>query len=178
MKLQELSASVFVAASAISHISERELSILREAARNSPKRRARINLHLNDDDLLHEMIIAVARESYVRPHSHPCKSESFHLIDGAVDVVIFDDAGAITQVISLDARRGEAPFYYRMSRPFFHTIIVRSDLLIMHETTNGPFRSGSAVYAPFAPAENDFAAVHAYMVELTRRVDAHRMQRP
>ncbi len=172
MKLRNKDASVFVMESAISYISDRELAILRDAATNAPRRRARINLHPDDADPLHEMIIAVGRGSYIRPHRHPGKSESFHLIEGTVDVVVFDDAGAITQVISLEARRGEAPFYYRMSRPFFHTIIIRSDLLIMHEVTNGPFRSGAAVYAPFAPEEDDLAAVAAYMSELTKRVDA------
>ena len=174
MKLREGSANVFVAESAISSISERELAILREAARNAPKRRARINLHLDDDDPLHEMIIAIAQECYIRPHLHPGKSESFHLIEGAVDVVVFDEAGAITDVIPLDAQRRDAAFYYRMSRPLFHTIIVRSDLLIMHEVTNGPFRPGAAVYAPFAPKDDDLVAVAAYMSELTRRADANR----
>ncbi|ARN83225.1 WbuC family cupin fold metalloprotein [Methylocystis bryophila] len=173
MNLQKRSESVFVAQSAISQITKRELTMLREAARTSPRRRARINLHSDDDDLLHEMIIAIARDSYIRPHRHPGKSESFHLIEGAVDVVVFDDAGAITQIVSLDARGGEAPFYYRMSRSLFHTIIVRSELLVMHEVTNGPFRPNAAVYAPFAPAEEESGDVAAYTAELMIRVAAH-----
>jgi hypothetical protein len=62
-------------------------------------------------------------------------------------------------------------FYNRMSRPFFHTLIVRSDLLIVHETTNSPFRP-QAVFADFAPEESEPAKAAAYQADLIGRVDA------
>jgi cupin fold WbuC family metalloprotein len=172
MKLTNRGAGVFVMESAISYVSERELAILREAATNAPRRRARINLHLDNADPVHEMIIAIARGSYIRPHRHPGKSESFHLIEGAVDVVVFDDDGAIMQVIALETRHRHAPLFYRMSRPFFHTIIVRSAMLIVHEVTNGPFEPDAADHALFAPQEDDVFGVTAYMSELLKKVDA------
>ncbi len=78
MRLQKRSASTFVAQSAISQISERDLMLLRETARIAPSRRARMDPHSHAN-------------SYHRPHRHPAKSEFFHLFEGAVDVVLFDD---------------------------------------------------------------------------------------
>jgi len=45
MRLQKRSASTFVAQSAISQISERDLMLLRETARIAPSRRARMDPH-------------------------------------------------------------------------------------------------------------------------------------
>ncbi len=78
--------------------------------------------------------------SYIRPHKHPGKSEAFHIVEGEVDIVVFKDDGEIDQVVPLGRPGGGRSFYYRMSKPFFHTLIIRSDLLIVHEITNGPFR--------------------------------------
>jgi hypothetical protein len=49
-------------------------------------------------------------------------------------------------------------------------LIVRSDLLVMHEITNGPFRPADTIYASFAPDELDASAAKAFQIELTRRV--------
>ena len=45
-----------------------------------------------------------------------------------------------TVIVPLGQPGSGRPFYYRMSKPFFHTLIIRSELLIVHEITNGPFR--------------------------------------
>ena len=135
-------------------------------------------MHADGDDLLHEMIIALDRDSYVRPHRHPGKSESFHIIDGAVDIVVFDDTGDITRVVCLSSDRDRGAFYYRMSQPLFHTLIIRSEQLVVHEVTNGPFRPDGAIFADFAPVESDLGAAAAYMRSLAQRVAAFRGATP
>jgi cupin fold WbuC family metalloprotein len=145
---------------------------LREAVAKSPKKRARINAHSGDDDHLNEMIIAIDSSSYIRPHKHPGKSEAFHIVEGVVDIVVFDDAGEIERVVPLSAKSGGEAFYYRMSRPFFHTLLIRSSILIVHEITNGPFRPGSTIFAEFAPPESDAAAAQRYQSELAARAAA------
>ena len=59
-----------------------------------------------------------------------------------------------------------------MSNAFFHTLIIRSDLLIVHEITNGPFRPSATVFADFAPEDSQPAKAAAYQAELVRRVAA------
>jgi cupin fold WbuC family metalloprotein len=174
MALVQQSPEIFLAEGPIATVGLDDIAVLRAAVGNSAKRRVRINVHPSSDDLLHEMMIAIAPSSYVRPHKHPGKSAAFHIIEGEVDIVVFDETGKIAQVISLAAKGGRHPFYYRMSAMQFHTLIIRSDLLVVHEITNGPFHPEETVYAPFAPDENDVNAAAAFQAALTGRIDAFR----
>jgi len=177
MALIRKTPEVFVAEGPIATIGPAEIEVLRQAVHQTPKRRARINAHAGNDDALHEMIIAIAQASYIRPHRHPGKSEAFHIIEGVVDIVVFRDDGAIEQIVSLGEKGGSRSFYYRMSEPRFHTLIIRSDILIVHEITNGPFSPEGTIYAAFAPAEGDPAAA-AFQAELVRRAAAFQDKRP
>ncbi|MGM4932794.1 WbuC family cupin fold metalloprotein [Tardiphaga sp. 619_E2_N8_5] len=170
MALVQKSPEVFSTEGSIATVGAADIETLRNAVVKTSKRRARINAHPGSDDNLHEMIIAIEPGSYIRPHKHPGKSEAFHIIEGAVDIVVFDDAGEIDQIVSLAAKGGEAPFYYRMSKPHYHTLIIRSELLVVHEITNGPFRPEGTVFATFAPEEGDLEAVNAFQAMLVDRV--------
>jgi cupin fold WbuC family metalloprotein len=169
MALIRKSAEVFVAEGPIAVVGDAEIALLREAADHSPRGRVRINVHPSGDDALHEMFIAIRRESYIRPHRHPAKSEAFHVVHGAVDVVVFDDVGAIRQVVALGEGAGRA-FYYRMSQPFFHTLVIRSELLIVHEITNGPFAPGGTQFGQFSPPEDDHEQAASYRRSLVAEV--------
>ena len=170
MRLKEINCEVFVADEAIVKIGPPELAFLKEKLALSPRGRVRLCAHSNGGDLLHEMIIALARDTYVRPHKHRAKTESFHVIEGMVDVVAFDEDGGIAEIIPLGDAASGRNFYYRLSSPVFHTLLIRTGLLIIHETTNGPFRKADAIWADWAPAEEDGAASRAYMARLASAV--------
>jgi cupin fold WbuC family metalloprotein len=172
MALVQKSPEVFLTEGSIATVGAADIETVRNAVAKTPKRRARINAHPGRDDDLHEMIIAIEPGSYIRPHKHPGKSEAFHIIEGAVDIVVFTETGDIDQIVSLAAKGGEAPFYYRMSKPHFHTLIIRSELLVVHEITNGPFRPEGTVFATFAPEEGDVTAATAFQASLVDRVSA------
>lgn len=174
MTLVQKSPEVFVAKGPIAIVGQADLNILRSVAKSSPKKRARINVHVDDEDVLHEMIIAIDASSYIHPHRHPGKSEAFHIVEGDVDIVVFGDNGEIDRVIELGAPGTGRPFYYRMSNAFFHTLIIRSDMLIVHEITNGPFRQGHTEYADFAPKDIEVEMAQSYISDLVRRVAALR----
>jgi cupin fold WbuC family metalloprotein len=173
MGLTQKSPEVFIADGPIATIGVDDIEMLRRAVGKTAKKRVRINAHSDGGDQLHEMIIAIDHTSYIRPHKHPGKSEAFHIVEGAVDIVIFDEAGEITRIVPLAAKaagtNGGAAFYYRMSGPFFHTLIIRSDLLVVHEITNGPFRPEATVFAEFAPPDCDTQAAARYRSELEQR---------
>ena len=141
------------------------IEMLVEASGTEPKRRARLNLHNNDDDLLHEMIIAFRKDSLNMPHRHVGKSESMHVMRGRVDVVIFDDDGRESRRVRLCAKgRGMPsatiglPCVFRMAAPLWHTVIPLDDVVVVHETTNGPFQPGRNMEVPpWAPAESELA---------------------
>jgi cupin fold WbuC family metalloprotein len=172
MALVQKSPEVFLAEGPISAVGEREITMLKAAVKASPKRRARINAHADGEDALHEMIIAIDAASYIRPHKHPGKSEAFHIVEGEVDIVVFTDDGEIDRIVQLGPPGGRRPFYYRMSKAFFHTLIIRSDLLIVHEITNGPFRPDATVFAAFAPDDRQTEQAQAYQAQLIGRVAA------
>jgi cupin fold WbuC family metalloprotein len=172
MALVQKSPDVFQAEGPISEIGAGEIDTLKASVKASAKKRARINAHPNGEDALHEMIIAIDRTSYIRPHKHPGKSEAFHIVEGEVDIVIFKDDGVIDRIVPLGAPGSGRSFYYRMSKPFFHTLIIRSVVLIVHEITNGPFRPQETIFADFAPDESETGKAEAYQLDLVRRVAA------
>ncbi len=138
----------------IASIGHKEIDYLRSELAGNIKGRVRINLHPDSADTLHEMFIAIRPDSYIQPHKHPHKSEAFHIVYGEVDIVIFEDNGGIRQVVPLAASSNLSSFYYRMSQPFFHTLIIKSDVLVVHEITNGPFVKDGTIFADFAPSED------------------------
>ena len=147
----------------IIEVDDATIEMLLDAAAAEPKRRARLNMHNSDDDLIHEMIIAFRSDSLNVPHRHVGKSESMHVMRGAVDIVTFDDAGAPQRRIRLAAKNHPTMYYLssicRMSSPIWHTVIPMDDKVVVHETTNGPFVPGKNMeIPPWAPQESELAA--------------------
>ena len=170
MNLRKVNEEVFIADEPIVQIGTEEIAFLKKQAQSNRRKRARICAHKNNDDLLHEMIIAISASSYIHPHRHVGKSESFHIIEGDVDVVIFDDGGAVVDVIELGSGQAGRKFFYRIAEGIFHTLLIRTDYLVVHEVTNGPFDRDGAVLAPFAPPEGEVCAARNYMNRLSQTV--------
>lgn len=145
----------------IIEVDDATIDMLIEAAAFEPKRRARLNLHNSDDDLLHEMIIAFRKDSLNMPHRHVGKSESMHVMLGRVDIVTFDDDGHPLRRIRIGDLT-HCRFHstiFRMAAPLWHTVIPIDDVVVVHETTNGPFVPGKNMeIPPWAPHESELAA--------------------
>ena len=169
MNLIAITPEVYRAPGPVTALGRAELDLLREVVASSARGRVRINLHPDNNDPLHEMFIAIRADSYIRPHRHAGKSESFHLVEGEADVVVFDETGNITHVVTLGGEDGAR--YYRLSAPLFHTLVIHSPLLIVHETTNGPFAPDATEFAAFAPADSaDPATIASWQTSLMQRV--------
>lgn len=171
MQLIKQSSAVYLAEGDIAKLGQRDIQLLKSLLKDAPQGRVRINLHPSSEDLLHEMFIAIRRGTYIRAHKHPGKSEAFHVIEGSVRVVIFDDEGHLREVVSLEAASRLNPFYYRLSKPYFHTLLVDSDILVMHEITNGPFRDDEIIMAPFSPPEQDALALVRFKHALNEQLE-------
>lgn len=171
MNLREESPEVLVAAGSIVRVAAGEVAIVRARGVRSIRKRARLCAHTSPSDPLHEMIICLARGTYIRPHRHDAKSESFHIIEGELDVVLFEDDGAIREVIRMGPYTSGAVFYYRLSEPVFHSVLVRSPHVLFHETTGGPFDRRATAFAPWSPAEGAPGA-EEYLEQLMARASA------
>lgn len=120
-------------------LSNNHIKRLKLAALDAPLRRARYCLHKNENDLVQEMVIAFCRDSAVPVHRHKGKSESFHVIEGEIDIIFYDDDGNPTHTVSLDATGEEKPFIYRLNCDLWHTVKPKTEFVVIHEITTGPF---------------------------------------
>lgn len=168
--LREISAEVLVADAPIVTLTRDDVAGLKARASKNPRRRVRVCAHRSVDDAVHEMLIVMAHGCYIRPHKHVGKSESFHVVDGALDVVVFDEEGQVTQVLPLGDYSSGGRFYYRSDVELYHTVFIRSAVAVLHESTRGPFRPSDNVLAPWAPDEKDALAVAEFLSKLGRAV--------
>lgn len=151
----EESAEVFYTGQPVTMVSRDDIDLLKKYAAVNPRRQARLCAHLGINDDIHEMFIVHSRGNYVRPHKHLGKIESFHVIEGRLSVVIFEDDGRIRSIIQMSDYVSGSVCYYRLSESLFHTVIPVSDTVVFHETTNGPFRRSGTNFASWAPAEGE-----------------------
>ena len=123
-----------------------------------------------DDDIVHEMLIVHTRDTYVRPHKHIGKSESFHIIEGTANVIIFTDTGAIRDIVELGDSISGRNFYFRINQPYYHTLQIVSEFIIFHETTSGPFNRSDTVFPTWAPQGDDAGAVESFMHKISSEI--------
>jgi cupin fold WbuC family metalloprotein len=147
-----------------------QIAELKRAASQNPRKRVRLCAHDDTAAAVHEMLIVHERGTYVRPHKHLDKAESMHVIEGLVDVVVFDESGDVARVIPMGDYQSGRAFYNRLGPATYHTLVIRSDVLVFHETIEGPFERRSAVFASWAPEDGDAKAVDTYLSELEGRL--------
>jgi cupin fold WbuC family metalloprotein len=168
LRLRVFNEEVLFAAAPLSTLSRQDIEWLKARAAKTARQRVRICAHLDSNDRLHEMFIVHTRDTYVRPHKHLNKSESFHVITGEVDVVLFDQQGAVRQVIPMGDYPSGKRFYYRLNEPDYHTLLIRSDVIVFHEVTTGPFQREDTVFPTWAPEEGQAGARRDFLAGVER----------
>jgi cupin fold WbuC family metalloprotein len=170
LKLKKINDEVFLAIEEIVRLDQRAVDFIKEKATDNLRGRARICAHKKPTDHLHEMLIAIRSDSYIRPHRHHNKVESFHLIEGCADIVILTHHGEIADRIRLSK---DHCFYYRLDAAYYHTLIIYSPLLVIHEITNGPFNPDSADYGEFSPDESEKNKIISYMTMMKEKISVY-----
>ncbi len=149
------SEEVLVAESSAVRVCREEVNGLKIQAANNLRQRVRLCTHQKSTDALHEMLIVHRRHNYIRPHMHIRHIESFHVIEGFGDVILFDDSGEIQEVIPMGSYSSGCQFYIRLSPSIYHSLLIKSEVFIFHEITEGPFQKENTIFAPWSPEEND-----------------------
>lgn len=130
-----------------------------ELAATSPRQRMNYNFHSDPADNPHRFLNVLLRGTYIRPHRHlvPPKSESFLVLEGMADVLVFDDRGNITARYRLGAESSEGHLWGVDIPPgLWHTILPRSARVVCFETKPGPWiPAHDKEFAGWSPAEND-----------------------
>jgi cupin fold WbuC family metalloprotein len=151
-----------------------EILMLKNRANSNRRKRIRLCSHRDTSDKIHEMIIVHKQGTYVRPHKHLNKSESFHIIEGEVDLILYNEEGEIHNVTHMGDYISKEYFYYRIAASCYHSLLIKSEFLVFHETTNGPFIREDTIFPTWAPNENEHQGQEEFLNKLTQKVNLFR----
>jgi cupin fold WbuC family metalloprotein len=124
---------------------------MRDLALGSPDGRARLCLHHALSDPVQEMILALTSANCYPAHRHRDKAESYHILEGDLAILIFDDAGRVTHRHLLSSAGPGSGKALRIGPMLWHAVVALSPTVVFHETTSGPFQPGGSEVAGFCP---------------------------
>lgn len=137
-----------------------------EAALASPRRRKNHNFHTTEAEGANRLLNAVEPGSYIQPHRHldPSKDETFVVVRGRFGLVLFGEAGDVTQTAILEA--GADTVGANIPHGTYHTLVSLRPGSVFFEAKAGPYVPISdAERAPWAPHEGEPGA-QEYLVAL------------
>jgi len=112
--------------------------IIKEMKKTAYKKKCnlRLNLHKHPNDDFHNMIIFQWKGTYVRPHYHMNKSETYNIIEGSQNIIFFDKNGLINSTLTLSKTDYKVMV---VDKGQIHSSDILSDYVIFHESKVGPF---------------------------------------
>lgn len=142
----------------IKQITKEVLNKLTNDASESDRKRANINIHDSHDASVQRLFISTNPETYIRPHRHsqPHKWEFFTVLDGAMDLLIFDHSGNILERIELSK---DAVRSVEIPPNIWHSYVCKKPGTLALEVKEGEYipHLEEDLY-PFSPPENTAAA--------------------
>lgn len=136
-----------------------ELRRLSGLAASLPRLRKNLNIHAVLEDPVQRLFNAMEPGTYVRPHRHgrPNGWELMLAVRGAFSILIFDDAGVVSERVDLSAA-GDVTAV-EIPAQTWHAVVAMAPETVMFEVKPGPY---SAVedkdFAAWAPLEGEIAA--------------------
>ena len=163
--LEKLSDGVFRSSGAYSVLTPEYVNLIKEDALANHLKRSRINFHDTDESSVHEMILCLHESTRLNVHRHINKTESFHLIEGVLAVVLFanDSTGILDTII---IRSGYSSCFYRLNHSIDHLVVPLSEFVIMHETTSGPFSSDLTIQPIWSKSTKGKAMIRSIVSNL------------
>lgn len=163
MKYKEINEAVLYNIEDICTLDKADLLTLAEKGLATREQRTRLCVHESPDSRVHEMFIVHTPQTYVRPHRHMQKSESFEVLSGEATLVLFDDAGVVQRIVELGELNSGKVFYFKMPAQVWHMLVIHSDVLVFKEVTEGPFDKDDCQFPDWAPAGRHCDEVPEYM---------------
>lgn len=143
------------------------LAAVSAKARTSPRLRMNDNLH-SMDDAIHRLLNATEPGTYVQPHRHSAagKTETLTVLAGRGAVLVFDDAGRVTEKAILSP--AGPVFVVEVPAGAWHTLVALEPGTVWFEAKAGPYAAPPAQdLAIWAPAPGAPGA-DAYLDGLVR----------
>lgn len=163
MHVKKINDEVLYAVDQIVKVGRKDIQLLKGRAQGNKRKRIRLCAHKNVKDNLHEMFIVHTKGTYVRPHKHLNKTESLYVIEGSVNIIVFDDEGNIIKALRMGNYSSGNEFYLRIPGSYYHTMLIKSEFLVFHEITTGPFKKSDTIFPPWSPNETDSNAIKEFM---------------
>lgn len=117
-------------------------ALIDEAKSNSRFRQHR-NVHESYDDPSQCLLNAIEPHSYIRPHRHASdpKEERLFALRGSMALVIFNNAGNVTEIVNFGTERygNDLAVGASVSSHQWHTVIALEEGSILCEVKAGPF---------------------------------------
>jgi cupin fold WbuC family metalloprotein len=161
------------AAPGLISVSRADLEYLKSEVNNTVRKRISLCIHQDAADLIHEMFVVYTDKTFVRAKLHMGKDESLHILEGEADFIFFNEDGIIRDVVQLGDRTTGKNVFVRVPTGVYHTIIVRSEYLIIHESTPRPLNCSNTLWADWPPLDSCAGAAVDYQKELELRVAAY-----
>ncbi len=116
----------------------------------SPRLRMNYNFHPELADPVQRLLNALEPWTYIRPHKHSTKEESFVLLRGTVLAVVFNDDGTIRDHAILSPATGILGIEFEEN--CYHMLTSLETGSVVYEVKEGPFvphtEGTSAAWAP------------------------------
>lgn len=146
-------------------------------AKCTARRRKNFDFHAFAGHPAQRFLNAIEPGSYFRPHRHlePLKDETFVILRGAVGILLFDDAGEVTEKAIMRAHGTMVGA--NVPGRMFHSLVCLEPGSILFESKAGPYDPATDKdWAPWAPAD-DTPGVPAYLSKLRAEVERDEMKR-
>ncbi len=133
-----------------------DLHALDHRAASLPRLRTHFNLHDPEHDRIQRFVVHMRRGTYVRPHRHALQQrwECVAVLDGAADLLLFDDAGVLLTRMRVGAFEGVR--IVEIPPDAWHSYVVVSESATFFEVKEGPYDAIlDKQFAGWAPAEGD-----------------------
>lgn len=135
-------------------ISNEQVADMLQAAEESPRKRSHIIVHESHDEPVQRIFIGLKRGTYVRPHRHPHIGEFGVVVSGHCSLLLFDDAGKLTERHEMGPQHDAVAFDLKPNE--WHAFVSMSDEAVFVEAKQGPFDPDTiSEYANWAPPEGD-----------------------
>lgn len=123
----------------IAAVDQSALERVRQAARDSPRLRARLCLHANHADALQLMLIVLRRGTTVPRHRHPARAECYQVLSGRLTLILYHNDGRERERIPLGPIDSGRTILCRVAAGVWHTVEVETEEVVLYEATSGPF---------------------------------------
>ena len=143
-------------------ITEELLDNVTAQAKESARLRMNYNFHETMDAPVHRMLNALEPGTYLPPHRHSDKEETYLVLRGRLMAFFYDEEGNVTEKICLNPLEGR----YGLEIPprTWHSIIALESGTVIFEIKKGPYQPLSPEdMATWAPAPDDVEGVKAFV---------------